>query len=782
MSQPAHPLRSVHTSNLPEILKQLHCSLVVTTYQAGRVILVRYEEPATGTTQAGLNTHFRPFDRPMGVCADQQRLSIGGANTVWDYHNVAGAAAKLEPAGKHDGCFVPRDVHFTGDIDIHEMNWASDNQLWLVNTRFSCLCTLDGSHSFYPRWRPWFVSALAPEDRCHLNGLAMRDGKPRYVTALGETDTAGGWRINKANGGLLIDIERNEILLRGLSMPHSPRWYRDQLWVLESGRGTLSVMDARSGELHTVAKMPGFTRGIDFIGPLAFIGLSKIREKAVFSGIPIATELTERVCGVWVVNIETGQILGFLRFESGVEEIFAVQLLRGIRYPEMLMPDDPMVKTTYVLPDDALADVVLPSEQQVAASPQGMMARGFELFHKRDFVGAAQAFQACLETQPDFPNAHYSLGVALAEQGESLAALPHLEAARDKEPDRSELHVSLGSVYQRLGRFDDARAAFEAAIVRQPDNAAAHESLGILLLQLGDYARGLDEYQWRLKTGQSFVLRSPHPVWDGAAVPNKTLLVYLEHEDARRVALLARLLARAAERCRKLIVLAPDAYASLLATVAGVADVRRPGDIAVTEFDTQVSLDSLPHVLGVNTQSLPGNLPYFDTSLLRKRLSSYTPLVAQSGKRLGLVVCNDNESRSALRANQLDGDTIAAIVDNCRNNDITLYALTDKTLRETTMKIVNGAINDDHCIDVNDLAELALTIEQLDALIGVDSAALHLAGAMGKRAMVLLGVVHDWCWPAQEEVSRWYPTVRAQQTPAGGATSEFLFAVQSALR
>ena len=116
--------------------------------------------------------------------------------------------AKLDPPGRHDACFLPRSSHVTGNIQIHEMAWGTGDELWVVNTRFSCLCTLDGSASFAPRWRPPFVSALEPTDRCHLNGLGMVDGTPRYVTALGETDEPAGWRANKAKGGIVMDVDR----------------------------------------------------------------------------------------------------------------------------------------------------------------------------------------------------------------------------------------------------------------------------------------------------------------------------------------------------------------------------------------------------------------------------------------------------------------------------------------------------------------------------------------------------------------------------------------------
>lgn len=346
------PLRSVYTHTLGEILKQTGVSLAVSTYQAGKVILVRYD-PDTET----VNTHFRSFNKPMGIAADATRLAIGGTNTVWYYRNMPAVARKLEPADKHDAAWLPRRVHVTGDIDIHEMAWAGDNELWIVNTRFGCLCTLDADHSFYPRWRPPWLSALAPEDRCHLNGLAMLNGRPQFVTALGQTDNPGGWRENKARGGVLLEVPTNRVLLRGLSMPHSPRWYNNRLWFLESGEGSLALANARGGTWQTVATLPGFTRGVDFYGPLAFIGLSQVRESATFSGIPLVERLTERTCGVWVVDIRDGRTLGFLRFEEGVQEIFAVQVLPGIRFPEMLEWNDDRLKHSYVLPDEALAAV-----------------------------------------------------------------------------------------------------------------------------------------------------------------------------------------------------------------------------------------------------------------------------------------------------------------------------------------------------------------------------------------------------------------------------------------
>jgi uncharacterized protein (TIGR03032 family) len=362
------PLRSVHTSNFPQILNYFGISLIVSTYQAGKLIALR----ADGNV---INTHFRVFNKPMGLAADASRLAIGTASQIWQLKNVPAVTQKIEPVGKHDACYLPRSCHITGDIDIHEMAWA-DNELWFVNTRFSCLCTLDSQYSFVPRWRPKFVTAYSPEDRCHLNGLGIVDNKPKYATALGTTDTLNGWRNKKANGGVLIDIETQEWIAQHLSMPHSPRWHDNSLWVLESGNGSLATVDLASGKLNTIALLPGFTRGIDFYGKLAFIGLSQVRETAVFSGIPLTERLNERTCGVWVVNIETGETLAFLKFEDAVQEIFAVQVLPGIRFPEIIDWDEQLIAASYVLPDEALADV--PTHQkQVISERSKQTKKGF---------------------------------------------------------------------------------------------------------------------------------------------------------------------------------------------------------------------------------------------------------------------------------------------------------------------------------------------------------------------------------------------------------------------
>ncbi len=295
----------------------------------------------------------------MGLAQAGDRLALGTRFQVWEFHNVPAAARKLPPAGRHDACFLPRSCHVTGNVQIHEMAWA-DDVLWFVNTRFSCLSTLDRNHSFVARWRPPFVSALTPEDRCHLNGLGIVEGRPRYATALGESDAPAGWRANKAHGGVLIDVPSGETIATGLSMPHSPRWYAGKLWLLESGTGSIGVLDSTTGLYESITELPGFTRGLDFYGRFAFVGLSQVRETAVFSGIPITERLSERTCGVWVVDIETGQTVAFLRFEDALHEIFAVQVIPGRRYPDLINDHPAVLDDSFVLTDEALESVPAP--------------------------------------------------------------------------------------------------------------------------------------------------------------------------------------------------------------------------------------------------------------------------------------------------------------------------------------------------------------------------------------------------------------------------------------
>jgi len=343
---PAAPVavefRYTQTDSFVALLHRLGASLLVSTYQANKLLAVR-------AGRGGLSTLVRTFDKPMGLAVAGGRLALGTRKEIWFLRNAPDIAPRVEPAGTHDACFVPRSAHVTGDIAVHELAWAGE-ELWVVNTRFSCLCTLNPAYSFVPRWRPPFVTGFSADDRCHLNGLAVVDGRPKYVTALGEADTPHGWRADKPQGGCLVDVDSGEVITRGLSMPHSPRWHDGRLWLLESGTGRLVRVDPATGHRETIAELPGFARGLAMIGPYAFVGLSKIRPTSAMDGVPLAERREQLKCGVAVVDLHRGRVVAFLEFQSAVEEVFDVQLLPGLRFPEVMGFRQETIEHTFVVP------------------------------------------------------------------------------------------------------------------------------------------------------------------------------------------------------------------------------------------------------------------------------------------------------------------------------------------------------------------------------------------------------------------------------------------------
>ena len=352
-NNPASAHREVHyehSRNFPRLLEQLGVSLLVSTYQAGKLFVV-------GARQGELALSFHNFEKAMGIAVQRHRIAVGTRNQIWSLCNAPDIAPRLEPAGRYDGCLLARRSHFTGDIHSHELTWAGE-ELWVVNTLFSCLCVLHPDYSFVPRWRPPFITALAPEDRCHLNGLALAPDEhgalaPRYVTVLAETDTQGGWRPNKATSGCLLDVPSGQTIARGFAMPHSPRLYRGRVWLLDSGTGRLVMVEPSSGVVHPVTELPGYTRGLALYEPFAFVGLSKIRETSTFGGLPIAERRDELRCGVGIVDLRTGRLVAHLELQSGVEEIFAVEVLPGVRFPAVSgpYPESDGVPTIWSAPD-----------------------------------------------------------------------------------------------------------------------------------------------------------------------------------------------------------------------------------------------------------------------------------------------------------------------------------------------------------------------------------------------------------------------------------------------
>jgi len=306
-------------------------SLAFSTYSASKLFLV-------GRKSDGRLAGFeRTFERTMGLWSNGQTLWLSSAYQLWRLENIL-AADELSEG--YDRLYVPQVGYTTGDIDIHDVAGAADGRVVFVSTLFSCLATCSERFSFEPLWKPPFISKLAAEDRCHLNGLAMRDGRPRYVTACGQSDVVDGWRDHRNGAGCVIDVESNEIVCTGLSMPHSPRWHNDRLWLLDSGTGYLGFLRQDSGEFERVAFCPGYARGLTFVDHYAIVGLSKCRRERTFSGLSLDSELSRRQadprCGLLVIDTHTGDAVHWLRLEGAIEELYDVVVLPNASRPKAL--------------------------------------------------------------------------------------------------------------------------------------------------------------------------------------------------------------------------------------------------------------------------------------------------------------------------------------------------------------------------------------------------------------------------------------------------------------
>jgi uncharacterized protein (TIGR03032 family) len=335
------------SESFPTWMSQAGGSIVLTTYQAGKVGMI-------GWDGRQVTLLFRDFAKPMGLDFDGPRMLLATRYQVIELANAPLLAFEFlegQP-GRYDALFLPRVTYDTGDLNVHDVAFGVDHS-WLVNTRFSCLCSPSREYSFVPQWRPPFITEVVPEDRCHLNGLAMDGGLPRFVTALGETNVVGGWRERKADGGVVVDVPTGEVAMRGLCVPHSPRIHDGFLWILNSGRGELWRVDLESFRHEVVCSLPGYLRGLCFVGSVALVGLSTIREKHIFGGLPVQQRCPRLLCGVAVVELRTGRQIGLFEFTGGCTELFDVRFVPDCRRPMILSAEKQSAGQAVTAPDFA---------------------------------------------------------------------------------------------------------------------------------------------------------------------------------------------------------------------------------------------------------------------------------------------------------------------------------------------------------------------------------------------------------------------------------------------
>ena len=337
-----------YSRGLYDWLAARHCALAFSCYQSGHLFIV-----GRGVDGA-ITINGQNFGRTMGLHAVGNRIYLASLFQIWRLEN---ALASNERANEiHDRLYVPRTAQTIGDVDIHEISTDRGGRLVFVNTKFSCLSTISPTQGFAPIWKPKFISRLAAEDRCHLNGLAMDQGMVRYVTAISRSDVTAGWRDRRQEGGVLIDVETDRIVTDQLSMPHSPRVHNGKVWVLDSGRGYLVRVDPITGDREDVAFCPGFMRGLAFVGQFAVVTLSLPRHEQAFGGLKLADELRHRDadawCGLMIIDTSSGDTVEWLKVEGFITELFDVAVIPGAMSPISMSPDSASLRSfiTYDAP------------------------------------------------------------------------------------------------------------------------------------------------------------------------------------------------------------------------------------------------------------------------------------------------------------------------------------------------------------------------------------------------------------------------------------------------
>lgn len=324
-------LETLGSRHITSWLAEQRVSLAFSTYQSAKLFLVGHRGDGR------LSIFERTFSRCMGLWAADNAIWMSSEYQLWKFEN---ALAEGTQHNDYDRLYIPRIGYTTGDLDAHDIGVEADGRVVFANTKFSCLATLSDVASFAPLWVPTFISKLAPEDRCHLNGLALRDGIAKYVTVVAPTDVADGWRDRRRDGGSVIDITSGEPVVAGLSMPHSPRFHQGELYVLDSGTGRFGRVDLKRGAFEPITFCPGYLRGLAFSGNYALVTLSKPRHDLTFGGLAIEEELRKRgataQCGIQVIDLRTGDVVHWLRLEGQITELYDVVVLPNCFRPMAL--------------------------------------------------------------------------------------------------------------------------------------------------------------------------------------------------------------------------------------------------------------------------------------------------------------------------------------------------------------------------------------------------------------------------------------------------------------
>ncbi|MBW4646455.1 MAG: TIGR03032 family protein [Goleter apudmare HA4340-LM2] len=505
--------------NFSDWLQSQQISLAFTSYQSSRLMLLGVN------AQGQLSVFERMFDGAMGLYTTPERIYLSAKYQIWQLDNA------LTPGQLYDGydrLYIPRLGYTTGNLGIHDLAVEADNsRIIFISTILNCLATVSDRYNCIPLWKPSFISGLVNEDHCHLNGLAMVDGKPRYVSLYAQSDVLNGWQNQWQSGGCIIDIASDEVIAGGLSLPLSPRFYQGKLWLLNAGKGEFGYVD-QDGRFQPVASCPGFPRGLAFTGDYAIVSLSKPQDKN-FPGFTDAPR-----CGLMVIDLKTGGVVHWVLLEGEITELADVQVLSGVRRPQVLGfqteeiqqmitldpssllfgggGGDKRANITFPVPGSSASDTrssvsdtrspVLDTRSPSSPLPllvEQLYQQALALQKQGEFSEAIAQYEQLITQYPGYAPAWYQLGVIISHQGKTEQAVLAYEKALTINPRYDKVHNNLGILWVAEKNLAKAIACFQSAIDSNPDYAFAHNNLGLAWQMQGKLPAAAGKFQEALE-------------------------------------------------------------------------------------------------------------------------------------------------------------------------------------------------------------------------------------------------------------------------------------------
>ncbi|CAK0756370.1 hypothetical protein CCP3SC1_260015 [Gammaproteobacteria bacterium] len=480
-------------------------SLALTTYQSSRLYLIGSD------TQGKVSLFKRMFEPAMGLYVSGEQLWLSSRFQVWRLENVLPTGERYND---YDRLFVPRNGHTTGDLDLHDLVVDANGVVTGIATRINALVTLDERFGVSLRWQPPFIEPIKDGDCCHLNGLALRDGQPAFVTLVGTSNEPGGWRNHCSNGGQVWDLATNRPLVSGLSMPHSPRWYRDRLWLLNSGRGEFGYVDIPRARFVAVQICPGYPRGLAFWGDYAIIGLSLPRDKT-FNGLPLDEILARQnllpQCGLLVIHLGTFEVKHYLRFEGVVREVYDIQVIPGALRPMALGFQTDEIKSLITLSVEGKSHILCSPQQaekpkEIKPPPISSTSHNTasSVFSNFPVSPDLTQLQQQVLTHPTAAG-YFQLGQEFRKRQAWLGAVDAFRRALELDPGIALAQHHLGMVFLAMERKNEAEKSFEKALLIDPKLARTRSNLAQLYLSRGDVQEAVRQFEQSLADEGGFI-------------------------------------------------------------------------------------------------------------------------------------------------------------------------------------------------------------------------------------------------------------------------------------